>query len=378
MKRFIMVLGILLATFGVVGVVSATHVSAMGRFASSDKSVYVKSDETTDGTLYAAGESVIVEGTVNGDVFCAGTTIDIRATVKGDVFCAGRQVTVSGAVDGSVRLAGESVDLRGKIGRNATVFAGDLLIESSASIAGDLNGAGATVQLSGNVGRDVAMSSETLAIAAEVGRDVQGEYSRELTIANDAKVGGRVHVSAPTVTNDGKVAGGVQREDYSTRRADAQLFGSVFGFMVMMTFGLIVTSLVLVWLMPRFFERTVALRKNEPMWSAVAGFVTLTFLPSVAVMFSISGIGIPLGILFIVVWMLLILLSGPVVAYLVGTLLLRRRKRSGRIFTMFVGSVVLVLLYLIPLINVVAMLVTAMFGAGVVLVTLYKQKVFAR
>lgn len=377
MKRFIMVLGILLATFGVVGVVSATHVSAMGRFASSDKSVYVKSDETTDGTLYAAGESVIVEGTVNGDVFCAGTTIDIRATVKGDVFCAGRQVTVSGAVDGSVRLAGESIDVRGKIGRNATLVAADVLVESSASIAGDLSGAGTTVQLSGTVGRDVAITATSLSVAANVGRDVQGEFSRELTIADGVTVGGRVHVSAPVVNNHGKVAGGVERLDLDSRRSDMQWVGGIFSFAVMMTLGLVVTSLALVWLMPRFFVGAVALRKNDPLKAALTGFLVLTFLPSVALMLAISGIGVPLAMLLIVVWVLLVLLSGPVVAYLLGTFLLRGRRNSA-LLTMFVGSLALVFLYLVPLINIVIILVTSMFGTGMVLLSLYKQKVFAR
>ncbi len=377
MKRFIMVLGILLATFGVVGVVSATHVSAMGRFASSDKSVYVKSDETTDGTLYAAGESVIVEGTVNGDVFCAGTTIDIRATVKGDVFCAARQVTVSGAVDGSVRLAGESIDVRGKIERNATLVAADVLVESSASIAGDLSGAGTTVQLSGTVGRDVAITATSLSVAANVGRDVQGEFSRELTIADGVTVGGRVHVSAPAINNHGKVVGGVERLDLDSRRSDMQWVGGIFSFAVMMTLGLVVTSLALVWLMPRFFVGAVALNKNDPLKAALTGFLVLTFLPSVALMLAISGIGVPLAMLLIVVWVLLVLLSGPVVAYLLGTFLLRGRRNSA-LLTMFVGSLALVFLYLVPLINIVIILVTSMFGTGMVLLSLYKQKVFAR
>lgn len=377
MKKLVVSVGIVLAAAGLFGVANATEVSAMGRFASSDKSVYIKPSETIDGALYAVGESVIVEGTVNGDVYCGGSTVEIRATVKGDVNCAGQKVTVAGDIDGSVRLAGETINLRGKIGRNATLMGSDVLVESSATIAGDLNGGAANVQLSGDVGRDVAMGASNLVIAANVGRDVQGDYSEELTIASDATIGGRVHVSAPAVNNIGKVAGGIQREDPSKNRSSLDGIGGAIGFLVMMTLGLIVTSMALMWLMPRFFANAVALRKNDPLKAAVIGFVTLTFLPSVALMFAISGIGIPLAVIIILVWMLLLFVSGPVAAYLLGTLIMRRRK-SGAMLTMFVGSLVLVLLYLVPLVNIIVIMVSMMLGAGMTLLTLYKQKVFAR
>jgi lipopolysaccharide export system protein LptA len=67
-----------------------------------DNVVTVSASEVIDDTLIAAGDTVLVKGTINGDLVAGGRRIDIAGTVKGNVFAFAESVTISGSVEGMV------------------------------------------------------------------------------------------------------------------------------------------------------------------------------------------------------------------------------------------------------------------------------------
>ena len=50
--------------------------------------------EVHEGWYFAAGDEVLLEGTVNGDVYAAGGMVEIDGTINGDLIVAGGQVNV--------------------------------------------------------------------------------------------------------------------------------------------------------------------------------------------------------------------------------------------------------------------------------------------
>jgi hypothetical protein len=80
----------------------------------------------------------------------------------------------------------------------------------------------------------------------------------------------------------------------------------------------------------------------------------------------------PLAFFIGLVWLTVVVASGPLFSYLVGRLLLRKYATQP-VLTMLVGVVAVFVLYLIPIINLLAMIASLWLGTGMLLVQLSKH-----
>ena len=159
-------------------VVSATAVLAQdealdGKLRTGED-VTVPAGETVEGDLYAASNTIVIDGTVEGDLVAAGGDIQVNGTVSGDVIAAGGNVTVAGTVEGDARLAGGQLTVSGEIGEDLLVAGGQ-----------------ATITASGSVGEDLIAAAGQLTIAGSVAGSVEGgagTYERTGTVGSDENV----------------------------------------------------------------------------------------------------------------------------------------------------------------------------------------------
>src|SRR5665647_1160575 len=181
--RKLLVLGVLLtAALGLAG-------SAHAYDLTTGSQTYLSSDTTTNGSYYAAGNTVDINGSVKGDVFCAGQNVTINGPVAGDVICAAQNITINGDVGGNVRLAAQTVNLSGKIGRNATVLAQTLVTNKDSNIAGELMAQAATVTINGTVGGETYGDAQQLTVNGSVGSKVS-YTAQTVAIGPAAKLNG--------------------------------------------------------------------------------------------------------------------------------------------------------------------------------------------
>ncbi len=92
------------------------------------KIVILPASEVHEGWYFAAGDKVIIEGTVNGDVYAAAGAVEVSGTINGDLLVAGGDVTVSGTISDDIRAAGGSVRIDGKVGKNVTAAGGNVSV----------------------------------------------------------------------------------------------------------------------------------------------------------------------------------------------------------------------------------------------------------
>lgn len=167
-----------LLTAALLLVISATAVVAedepLGGKLRTGENVTVPAGETVEGDLYAASDTIVIDGTVEGDLVAAGWDIQVNGTVSGDLIAAGGTVTVAGTVEGDARLAGGQLTVSGDVGE-------DLL----------LAGGQAAITASGSVGEDVIAAAGQLSIAGSVAGSVEGgagTYERTGTVGGDENV----------------------------------------------------------------------------------------------------------------------------------------------------------------------------------------------
>ena len=192
--------------------------------------------------------------------------------------------------------------------------------------------------------------------------------SMNLTLNSSADVRGDVNVVSPNqpIKLSGAKVAGQTKVTTATDASTASM--SIGGFLLTylgVVLSLLLVSMLSVWAMPKFFENSTAPINKSVLKTTLYGLANLFLVPIVFTLLLVSVIGIPLGGLIAVAWILSLFLSGPVFAYYVGQKFLRKKKAAkNRYAVMFAGSVIILVLYLIPIINILTGLVVALVGGG--------------
>lgn len=356
----LMLIGVMV--LGITGIASAQAVK-------SGDSVTVSNSETIDSMLFAAGNSISINGEINGDVYCAGQNVTINGTVRGDVFCAGQNVRIAGTVEGSVRVAGQNVTLDGSVAGSATVAAQSLTTESNSRVERDLLGGTQTATLNGVLGRDLALGANSLQLNNQVGRNIKGSISN-LSLSNTARVGGSIDFTSdnnPHIPEGAQVAGGVNRKDVPDKKQQPRYAPFAFTFMTILYIfvALLLVIMALALLIPQVLHDASTRFLRQPGKVIGIGFLAGLIVPVLIVLLLVSLVGIPLALLIFLLWCVIAFLSGPYAGYTLGRLLLRDSKSP--LLIALAGGSVLLLLYFVPLIGFIAMIAAHIIGTGIVI-----------
>ncbi len=354
---------------------TAATVSAQAMYTANDKgSTTIAKGETVDGSAYLVGSTIRVSGTVKGDVYCAASSITIDGIVEGDVLCAGNSVTVDGTVNGDVRAAGATVILGGVIKGNATVFGADVTADSSLKLAGDINGAASNLTIDGAIGRDMAVGAGTLTINGSVARDVMTGFGT-VAFGKDASVNGNFAYASDTQVNipEGVVAGETDFTKTEQMQNGTNTAGPIAA--VIGVFAIAILAVLGTILLPRQVHAA-----GDISWGTfgIASVIGLTFIvvaPFAAILFAISGVGIFVAYVLMLLWLLVMALSPVPFIYFVGNKLYGERSPNLLVRTT-VGALAVLLVLLLPIVNVIVFIVMVLTGVGMMfahLPSLYKN-----
>jgi cytoskeletal protein CcmA (bactofilin family) len=298
--------------------------------------VTVSRNETIDGTLIAAGDTVNIDGTVNGDLVVSGRSVNVRGRVKGDVLCLAKALDFGGNAEGNLYGLTQSFDLRGTVERNIyTLVHEALLIDNSGRVGGDVIAGTTNGRFEGAVGRDVLLFAGDAHVEGGVGRDFQA-YVGDITLSPPGGVGGNlvlfvrdkdhVHLD-PGVTIAGKT-------DIQIRKAEPSRYATpkFYFWEAVKLVAALITGLLIAWLFPALFrtslDRPGALTAlaglhagpegRALLKAAGVGFLVLVATPVAVVILAFTLVGLPIAILTLFTWLAGLYLAKVFVGALVG------------------------------------------------------------
>jgi hypothetical protein len=359
-KRSLAALGIGGLLIFILGFVSIGHAQQFRH----GNSAVIASNEKVDSSAYLAGRNIDVAGEVNGDLYCAGQNISISGTVHGDVMCAGQTVTISGKVDGDARIAAQTISISSEIGNSLTVAGQDFTLNSTGKIGQDVTGGVENMNINGEVGRDLVLGATNATIHGRIGRNIKSQVNK-LDLSSGSEVGGDINYASNnqlTKAPSAAVAGSIHRTKPIEHKKRTAWFG--IGFRIYWFFAALLVALALVLLLPSLFEASARLTMASFGKTLLFGVAAFLFTPVVIVLLMVTVVGIPLGIILLLVWLTALILSGPFFAYLLGKEIWRAQRNP--IWTMLVGAVILLLIYNIPFIGPIFMLAALFIGMGMV------------
>ena len=150
---------------------------------------------------------------------------------------------------------------------------------------------------------------------------------------------------------------------------DVSVVGAI-GLWIGFTVSLLLLGLVLLLLAPRAGEAVARTGREKPLIAALVGLLAFFLLPVIAILASLTVIGLPLGIV-----LLLLILPLYAIGYLTSALVVGRMilKKAG-ILAFVVGLVILQLLTLIPIAGAIIGFLATIFGLGVLLLSLLRAR----
>lgn len=293
--------------------------------------------DDTDRDLFIAGKSVIVAGKVNGDLFVAGGTVNVKGDVTGNIVAAGGTVTVNG-----------------NVGKNIIMAGGDIQVSTTSHTNGYLLAAGGTLNIQGKVdgstkfvGGELALGSSTV-----IGGELQANVDSATGIDN-AKINGTKSVA-------------INPEPSTTTKQPRKEIASAFGIWEIVSF--LGKALVLLVLLRLFSTQLTGIAANvvsSPMAALGWGLIKLIVVPFAILLMCITVIGLPLGMLTVVVYIVALYMAQFVTALSLGKFINDRwLKNTNGYLVGMVGLVILAILTIIPVVGWLVKLLSLLLGLG--------------
>jgi hypothetical protein len=371
-----------LVRIGLIALVGAILLAPMAHAAEfiapgGDNGTVTLSSDQTHGNLYIAGGNVTVNSTVEGDLFAAGGNITIGGEIRGDIMVAGGTVIINNTVTGDVRVAGGTVNINAPVNGDLLVGAGTLVLSEKALIGGEK---GSDVVVSGG---SVVIDSATIRAGVRIygGQvrfnssslgDLYVEANEGLTFGPKSNIAGKITYHGPqeAVVEPGSNAAGI--DFHKTERRSGHMKAAWAGLFTLGFLIKILAMLLAAWLFlkirPRRFRHSIDSMYTNPWLNLGIGVVGLIVAPIVSIILLFTFVGWYVGLIGLLVYALLLLVSGLLAAVFTGSLILKwltKKERQMDWQAILIGVVVLSLLKLIPIVGwlLCAVLFLMAFGA---------------
>ena len=340
----------------------------------SGNAISLEKDQVVNEDYFAAGGTVIVDGTVNGDAYVAGGTVVINGTVNGDILATGGNISINGKITGNVRVAGGQIAISGDIGRNVTTAGGSVTIQHPARIVGSVTAASGNLSLLAPIGRGVTMAGNQITIDSPVGGNVTGA-AEQLDVLRNASIAGRLTYWSNTQAHIANftVRDGVTNHhtNWNTQKpaqpANPTAVADVFvGFGIIWAIVSLATSfiigLILLYFVPVYTKDIYITLTTKPLVSLGIGFLTVILMPIAFVVLLVTIIGIPLAFILLISFILFVLLNGIFIAYAIGKKLLPQRNALA----LLIGLIITGIISIIPIIGWIWNAIALFIGMGAI------------
>ncbi len=341
---------------------------------SSGDVLTVEAAEIIDDDLYYFGDTVIINGTVLGDaiIFCREATIDGK--VEGSLLVFAETIRINGEIVGSARGGANSVIFQGSTERDLMMAANT--ISFSGVVGNDLFVGASSADLTGVVGRDIRASMNRLTVDGPVGGDLKA-YVNELIFGSSAIVDGKVTYTSENeavVSSGAVISGTLDRLDPPSETVLASPGRTVWSF-IRPILSLLAVTVVMTLLFPVLTSGTALTIKNKPGKSIGYGALVIFVTPIAALLLLITVVGIPIGFLSMLLYIVLIYLTRIFTGFFLADIVFERfNKNVHPVWTGLVGVFVLALLIKIPYLGWLIHITAVLFAAGALIIYLAEEK----
>lgn len=357
----------ILIAFSCIGIIF-TAIASASEFRAGDKLVIAKGEVVND-DIYFAGSSVIVDGIINGDLVAAGSEIKVTGTINGGIMAAGGSIIVNGNVSNDIRAAGGEVRIGGNVGDNVLVFTGQFILEKDAMISRDLTLGAGNAAIDGTVNGNINGGVSDLEMRGATKGNVTMEIENKINIFPGATIGGNLEYEAPQQAEISGIISGKTTYKESPKKEDdltSRIESEIMGYLWLLLIGIV--SLVFI---PELTQRNSDRISIKPFKNLLWGLLFLIIVPIVILLLLITIIGLPLGLILLIIYLILLYISRIYVGFRVGQYVLKKLKKETkfRALTMATGLLIVLIGINLPIIGIFIHFIVLLLGLGAIVLT---------
>ncbi|MEP7262389.1 MAG: polymer-forming cytoskeletal protein [Usitatibacter sp.] len=304
--------------------------------------------------LLLAGTAA-AEDSILGDSMRIGGSVHLQEATAGNFDAIGGSVRIDAGVAGNLRAAGGSikVGVGAAIEGDASLAGGNITVRGP--IHGDLHAAGGNITIDAPITGDAYVAGGSLTLGPEARIDGKVKFR-----------GGEMHVDPAAV-----VTGGTNSNPGRSHRPEASEHSPVT-HAVFWTIGLAALAALLAAAFPGSSQHMAQELRERPWHTSLLGLLVLTAVPLAALLLMVTLIGIPLGLLAILLYAALLFVGYVWIAVVVGGLLLDRFNAetaalvAWRVGAAVLAMVVLAILVRVPFLGGIVKFVALLAGVGMI------------
>ncbi|MBR5389314.1 hypothetical protein IK146_02020 [Candidatus Saccharibacteria bacterium] len=379
-------------TLSLAASISSAHACGNGGPVGYDKdgnAIYANCEDVSE----VVEESDADADSESEDIYAeSGSDIESERDISHSFFLAGNDVKSSGNTSGIHFLAGNLVDFTGTAEYGA--FAGNSL-KVNGSIKKDLFIAGSAIELGEDalIGRDLYAAATTVLIKANLTGNAFVSGNR--VVLENVTIDGDLNIMASDIVLKGKssIAGTFKYNDSAritslenlstgdivtyTAPTNEISFGESLTTKIVFLLGRLLVTIIVVAIAAKFSKRLLEEFSAKNCWKDLAlGLGLLIGVPLASIFIMITVIGLPLGIVGLVVYGLFAYFASSVTGGVVGNLVATKvfKKENMHIFLKFTIGIILVeLLGLIPYVGSLISGLSLCFGFGYLVHKIFRQ-----
>lgn len=319
----------------------------------------VKAEE--EGLLIS--EDVKVEENVKKTTFAFGNNVDLNAIIDGSSFIAGNNVNVKSTQD-YLFAAGNNINIDKTSTKDAFV-AGNIINIKESSIR-DLYAAGSTVRVDGKIERNAYLAGDSITINSVIDGNVYIE-AENVRIGKNAQIKGTLYYpenANASISESAIIENQIKSSKLNTVNKQLTLIdiltNTLYSYLSMLLIGF-----VLMYIFKKYFKKIEKQDKSSSyiVKTALIGLGLLVLLPLIAIIIMLSGIGIALGIISLIMYFILIYLAVIPASYYLGNHFLKD-KIKNKYLIMALSLLIVYVVRLFPVIGGLISLIISLLGLG--------------
>lgn len=323
------------------------------------KTVYLETNPSGD--AYITGNSIIIDKPVNGDVMIIAGSVAVNEQVYEDATIIAGDILINKNVGDDVRALGGTVYINSTIFGDFAATGGEITIAKDANIGGDAIISAGKIIIEGTISGNLLVSGRELQINGVVLGDANTDV-QILTLGPDAQILGDLKITKEVKINEEQIKGDIIKEFEEDEESHYTF--PWFLLLVLLVF-LIVTAQIMNWISSKYCERTIMNLTQKPISTFFLGLFLIIIMPIIVSVLLVSIIGIPLGILLLLIYFIILILSLVVGAMTTGKTIYnvidkKYKKERG----LLLGSLVFVLILIIPIIGTIYISYFLIAGSG--------------
>ncbi|QFR39149.1 hypothetical protein A9Q91_02850 [Candidatus Gracilibacteria bacterium 28_42_T64] len=270
----------------------------------------VSIEQEVNDDLYIAGGRVEIKNIIHGDLIIAGGEIEIDSEVSEDVIMAGGDIFISANIGDDLRVVGGSVVIDSVIEGDVIVGAGDLKIKKGAIIRGDLAVGAGRVIIDGEVFGKTKISADEFILNGKIHGDVDLFVEKFKNTSGSGIMLGNVlyKTSEKNILIEESTQGtAIYTEAKFQKHVKEKAKGFLGKFIIIKIIGIFVFSTFLYFFLEKVYLKTADKLYKQTGKAFLYGLLTIILTPIIAILLFISVVGIPIGAILLV-WYILLLL----------------------------------------------------------------------